>query len=117
MNVLLAEVYKYLDNLFPEFISKVFYLRQNHYNLNSLTVSARDNTRKNFLLSATFYRANLPWKILPSQLKTKLKSARTRLFEKMQPISLYWLQTSTFRKLKLAFLYLKFNAEFNELRS
>ena len=112
MNVLLAEVYKYLDNLIPEFMSKVFYLRQNHYNLNSLNVSARDNPRK-LLFTEQIYHGK---HYLP-KLKLKLKSARTRLFEKMQPISLYWLQTSTFRKLKLGFLYLKFSAEFNDLKS
>ena len=82
MNVLLAEVYKYLDNLFPEIMSKVFYLRQNHYNLNSLNVSARDNPRKNFLLSATVYRANIPWKTLPSQVKIKVKVSAHSTFWK-----------------------------------
>ena len=33
INVLLIEVYKYLDGLSPEFMNKVFYLHQNHYNL------------------------------------------------------------------------------------
>ena len=36
INVLLSEVYKYLNGIFPELMYEVSYLHQNHYNLCSL---------------------------------------------------------------------------------
>lgn len=53
INIFLTEVEKYLDVLSPEGMNKVFYLRQNHYNLIILNDFATDNPRKNFLLSST----------------------------------------------------------------
>ena len=38
VNVLLTEVYKYLDGLSLELLNEVFYLRQNRYDLNILDV-------------------------------------------------------------------------------
>ena len=42
-NVLLTEVYKYLNGHSPDLMNEVFYLRQNHYNLRSFDVFAADN--------------------------------------------------------------------------
>ena len=49
-NVLLTEVYKYLDGLSSELMNEAFCLRQNLYNLNTVNVFAPDNPHKNFLL-------------------------------------------------------------------
>ena len=53
VNIFLIEVDKYLDVLSPEGMNKVFYLRQNHYNLIILNVFVTDSLCKNFLLSFT----------------------------------------------------------------
>ena len=55
INVLLTEVYKYLNNFPPELINEVFYLRQNHYNLHWLNISSTDNPSNKFMLNATAY--------------------------------------------------------------
>ena len=69
INVLLTQVYKYLNNLFPKFMNEVFYLRQNHRNLRSLKVFATDNPRNKFLLNSTVYRANELCQIQLSEVK------------------------------------------------
>ena len=42
-NVLLTEVYKYVNSHSPDLMNEVFYLRQNHYNLRNFDVFAADN--------------------------------------------------------------------------
>ena len=69
INVLLSEVYKYLNGIFPELMYEVSYLHQNHYNLCSLNVFAKDSPRNKFMLNYTVYRANQLWKTLPSEVK------------------------------------------------
>ena len=54
INVLLTEVYKYLNGFSRELMNEVFYLRQNHYNLRNLNVFVMDNHR--FMLKSTVYR-------------------------------------------------------------
>ena len=58
INVLLTEVYKYLNDLSPVSMNEVFYLRQNHYNLRSFNVFVTDNLRNKYLLNSFVYRAN-----------------------------------------------------------
>ena len=69
INVLLTEVYKYLNGLSPELMNEVFYLSQNHYKLRNLTVFATDNRCNKFMLNSTVYRASQLWQTLPSEVK------------------------------------------------
>ena len=69
INVLLTEVYKYLNGYSPDLMNEVFYLRQNHYNLRSFNVFATDNLRNKYLLNSSVYRANQLWQTLPSEIK------------------------------------------------
>ena len=56
INVLLTEVYKYLNGYSPDLMNEVFYLRPNHYNLRSFNVFAPDNPRSKYLLNSSVYR-------------------------------------------------------------
>ena len=58
INVLLTEVYKYLNGYFPDLMNEVFYLRQNHYNLRNFNVFTTNNPHKKYLLNSFVYRAN-----------------------------------------------------------
>ena len=69
INVLLTEVYKYLNGYSPDLMNEVFYLRQNHYNLRNFNVFATDNPRNKYLLNSSVYRANQLWQTLPSEIK------------------------------------------------
>ena len=69
INVLLTEVYKYLNGYSPELMNQVFYLRQNHYNLRNFNVFATDNPCNKYLLNPSVYRANHLWQTLPSEIK------------------------------------------------
>ena len=57
INVLLTKVYKYLNDLSPELINEVFYLRQKNYRLRDLTVFSTDNKLNKFMLNSTPYTA------------------------------------------------------------
>ena len=50
-------------------MNEVFFLPQNHYNLRSLNVFARDKPRTKFLLNSTVYRANQLLQTLLSEVK------------------------------------------------
>ena len=67
INVLLTEVYKYLNGFSPELMNEVFYLRQNHYNLRNINVFAMDNHK--FMLKSTVYREKKLLQTLPSGVK------------------------------------------------
>ena len=71
INVLLTEVYKYLNGYFPDLMNQVFYLRQNHYNLRNFNVFATNNPRNKYLLNSFVYRANQLWQTLPSEIKRR----------------------------------------------
>ena len=58
INVLLTEVYKYLNGYSLDLINEVFYLRQNHCNLRNFDVFATNNPRKKYILNSSFYREN-----------------------------------------------------------
>ena len=58
INVLLTEVYKYLNGHSPNLMNEVFYLRQNHYNLRNFNFFATDNPRNKYLLNSSVYQAN-----------------------------------------------------------
>ena len=52
MNVLLTEVYKYLNGYSPDLMNEVFYLRQNYCNLHTFNIFATDNPRNKYLNSS-----------------------------------------------------------------
>ena len=57
-DVLLNEIYTYLNDLSLELMNEVFHLRQNHYNLHNLNVFAMDDPCDKFKLNSTVYGAN-----------------------------------------------------------
>ena len=69
INVLLTEVYKYLNGYSADLINEVFYLRQNHYNLRNFNVFATENPHNKYLLNSSVYRANQLWQTLPTEIK------------------------------------------------
>ena len=69
INVLLTEVYKYLNGYSPDLMNEVFYLRQNHYNLRNFNAFATDNPGNKYLLNSSVYRTNQLWQTLPSEIK------------------------------------------------
>ena len=69
INVLLTEVYKYLNSYSPDLINEVFYLRQNHYNLRNFNVFTTYNLRNKYLLNSSVYWANQLWQTLTSEIK------------------------------------------------
>ena len=65
INVLLTEVYKYLNVLSPEYMNEDLHSRQIYCNLYNLNVFATDNPPNKFMLNSTVYRANQLCQILP----------------------------------------------------
>ena len=68
-NVLLAEVYKYLNGYSRDLMNEVFYSRQNHYNLRNFNVFATYNPRNKYLSNSSIYRMNQLWQTVPSEIK------------------------------------------------
>ena len=69
INVLLTEVYKYLNGCSPDLMNEVFYLRQSHYNLRNFNFFGTDHPRNKYLLNSSVYRANQLRQALPSEIK------------------------------------------------
>ena len=70
INVLLTEVYKYLNGYSPDSMNEIFYLPPNHYKLlSNFNVFAADNPRNKYLLNSSVYQANQLWQTLPSETK------------------------------------------------
>ena len=58
INVLITELYKYLNCYLSDLMNQVFYLRQNHYSLRNFNVFATDDPRNKYLLDFSVYRAS-----------------------------------------------------------
>ena len=69
INVLLTEVYKYINSYSPDLIKEVFYLRPNHFNLSNCNVFPTNNPRKKYLLKFFSWPWNQLWQKLPSEIK------------------------------------------------
>ena len=78
INVLLTEVYKYLNVYTPDLMNEIYYLRPSHYNLRNFNVFAIDHPRNKYLLNSSVYRANQLSQTLPSEIKG---SASLQLFK------------------------------------
>ena len=72
IELLMIEVYKYLNNLYPDIMSNIFKLRENTYNLRHFHIFESQNPRtKKFVLDSIAYRASQFWKNVPEEnLKT-----------------------------------------------
>ena len=72
IELLMIEVYKYLNNLYPDIMSNIFKLRENTYNLRHFHIFESQNPRtKKFVLHSIAYRASQFWKNVPEEnLKT-----------------------------------------------
>ena len=69
INVLLTEVYKYLNVYSPDLMNEIYYLRPSHYNLRNFNVFAIDHPRNKYLLNSSVYRTNQLSQTLPSKIK------------------------------------------------
>ena len=70
IELLMIEVYKYLDGLSPHIISDIFKLRENTYNLwNFHTFESQNPRTKTFGLDSIEYRANQLWKYVPDEIR------------------------------------------------
>ena len=64
IELLMTEVYKYLNGLSPDIMSDTFKLRENIYNLRSFHIFESQNPRaKKFGLDSNPYRASQRWKM------------------------------------------------------
>ena len=65
IELLMTEVYKYLNGLSPDIMSDIFNLRENTYNLRNVHIFESQNPRtKKFGLDSIAYRAGQFWKNL-----------------------------------------------------
>ena len=72
IDVLLAEVYKCLNvPPTPKLMNKVFYMRQNHYNVSSLNVFTSNNPHNKSLLNSAIYGTNQLWQSLPFEVNNQ----------------------------------------------
>ena len=70
IQLLLIEVYKYLNGLSPDIMNTIFKLRQNTYNLRNLHAFESQNPRtKKFCLDSIAYRASQLWKNVPEEIR------------------------------------------------
>ena len=80
IELLMIEVYKYLDGLSPHIISDIFKRREHTYNLcNFHTFESQNPRTKTFGLDSIEYRANQLWKSVPEEIRN---STSLPLFKK-----------------------------------
>ena len=73
IELLMIEVYKYLNGLSPDIMSVIFKLRENTYNLRNFHVFESQNPRtKKIGLDSIAYRASQLWKNVPIPNSTSL---------------------------------------------
>ena len=70
IELLMIEVYKYLNGLSPDVMSEIFKLRENTCNLRNLRIFESQNPRaKMFGLDSIAYRASQLWKNVPEEIR------------------------------------------------
>ena len=80
IELLMIEVYKYLNGLSPDIMSDIFKLRENTYNLRNFHIFESQNPRtKKFGFDSIAYRASQLWKIVPEEIRN---SAHLPMFKK-----------------------------------
>ena len=76
---LVTEIYKFLNNLSPDVMNKVFTLREIPYQLRNPNIFLTDNPRKSrFGLDTVTYRSSQIWAILPENMR---QSASLSIFK------------------------------------
>ena len=70
IELLMIEVYKYLNGLSPDIMSDIFKLRENTNNLRNFHIFKSQNPRtKKFDLDSIAYRASQLWKNVPEEIR------------------------------------------------
>ena len=70
IELLMTEVYKYLNDLCPEIMSGIFKLRENTNNLRNFHIFESQNSRtKKFGSGSIAYRASQLWKNVPGEIR------------------------------------------------
>ena len=70
IELLMIEVCKYLNSLFPDIMSDIFKLRENTCNLRNFHIFESQNPRtKKFGLDSIAYRASQLWKNVPEEIR------------------------------------------------
>ena len=69
IELLMIEVYKYLNSLSPDIMSGIFKLRENAYNLRNFHIFESQNLRITFGLDSIAYRASQLWKNVPEEIR------------------------------------------------
>ena len=70
IELLMTEVYKYLNDLSPDIMDDIFKLRENTYNLRNFHIFESQNPRtKKFGLDSIAYRASQLWKNVPEEIR------------------------------------------------
>ena len=70
IELLVIEVYKYLNDLSPDIISDIFKVRESTYNLRNFHIFESQNPRtKKFGLDSIAYRASQLWKNVPEEIR------------------------------------------------
>ena len=104
IELLMTEVYKYLNGLSPDIMSDIFNLRENTYNLRNVHIFESQNPRtKKFGLDSITYIASQLWKNFAEEIRN---SASLPIFtEKIKKVPLIS-YTSTTWNLSSCFIYL-----------
>ena len=70
IDLLMIQVYKYLNDLSPDIMSYIFKLRENTYNLRNFHMFESQNPRtKTFGLDSIVYRASQLWKYVSEEIR------------------------------------------------
>ena len=70
IELLMIEVYKYLNGLSPDIVSDIFKLSENTYNLRNFHIFESQNPRaKTFGFGSIAYRARQLWKNFPEEIR------------------------------------------------
>ena len=70
IELLMIDIYKYLNGLSPYIMSDIFKLRENTYNLRNFHIFKSQNPRtKKFGLDSIAYRASQLWKKVPEEIR------------------------------------------------
>ena len=97
LELLMTEVYKYLNGLSPDIMSYIFKLRQNTYNLRNFHLFESQNPRtKKLSLDSIAYRASQLWKNVPEEIRNS--SSLPMLKKKIKKVHLILCSCNCCRK-------------------
>ena len=97
IELLMIEVYKYLNGLSPDIMNEIFKLRENTYNLRNFHIFESENPRtKRFGLDCIAYRASQLWKNVPVEIRNS--NSLTVFKEKIKKVPLILCSCNCCRK-------------------